>query len=176
VGLARFNERGITTFASIILGFPGETEESVRRTIDFLNETAPTFWRVQAWWANPRSPIFVSREVHRIEGQSYTWRHRSMDSQQAAALCDCMFDAVTASTWLPLYDFDFWSLPYMAGKYISHEQVRLMLDRLQRLISERDKTDPDQSRLATLYDEVRTAVRATAPAPARFHFDSDSSP
>jgi radical SAM PhpK family P-methyltransferase len=172
LGIERFNERGITSFASIILGFPGETEESVQRTIEFLNETEPTFWRVQAWWANPKSPIFASREVHLIEGESYTWRHRSMNSQQAAALCDYMFDAVTASTWLPLYDFDFWSLPYLAGKHVSHEQVRLMLDPVQRLMRERDKANPDQRQLAMLYDEMRSAVRATTPAPARFDFDS----
>lgn len=66
-GIARLKERGVTTFASIIVGFPGETEKTVANTIDFLNETAPDLWRAQAWWANPRSPIYQQKELLGIE-------------------------------------------------------------------------------------------------------------
>ncbi|WP_018791646.1 hypothetical protein [Salinispora arenicola] len=170
MGLERFNERGITTFASIILGFPGEMEASVRRTADFLNETRPTFWRTQAWWANPRSPIYAAKDLHEITGSAYKWSHRTMNSQQAAQLCDWMFDAVTESTWLPLYDFDFWSLPYLAGKGIDHDAVKTMLVPSQQLMSERDKPLPDPVRIEQLQRSVEKAMIAVAAEPARFSF------
>ncbi|MEU8663787.1 radical SAM protein, partial [Actinoplanes philippinensis] len=169
-GLERFNERGITTFASIILGFPGETEASVQRTADFLNETRPTFWRTQAWWANPRSPIYASRDLHEIAGSAYKWSHRTMNSEQAASLCDWMFGAVTESTWLPLYDFDFWSLPYLAGKGIGHDAVKTMLIPSQQLMAERDKPNPDPVRMAQLQRDLEDTMVAVDADPARFSF------
>ncbi len=171
-GLGWLHERHITTFASIIAGFPGETEESVKRTVNFLNETKPTFWRVQAWWANPRSPIFALREQHRIEGTAYHWSHQTMDSAEAAAMCDVMFRAVTESTWLPLYDFDFWSVPYLAGKGVGHGELRRLLGPTQRLMGERDSARPDSARVAAIEREWDQVVAKTALEPARFNFEA----
>lgn len=170
VGIQRLKERGITTFASIIVGFPGETRRTVRNTIDFLNESGPTFWRAQPWWANPRSPVYRNREVYGIEGEGYHWSHVTMDSAEASDLTDLMFDEVTESTWLPLYDFDFWSLPYLAGKGLSVEQLLPMLQLSQRIMRCRDSADPDPRELAELESQFAAAVAAVDLAPAKFRF------
>jgi p-methyltransferase len=168
-GIARLKERGITTFASIIVGFPGETEKSVANTIDFLNETAPDLWRAQAWWANPRSPVYQQRELFGIEGEGYTWSHFTMSSQEAAALTDEMFERVTESVWLPLYDFDFWSLPYLENKGVGVSDLTGLLRTSQQLMSVRNRSgDPD--RLAALEQELADAVTALDVAPARFSY------
>lgn len=171
LGIERLNERGITSFASIIVGFPGETERSVQNTVDFLNETRPTFWRAQAWWANPRSPVYRNREIFGIEGEGYTWSHSTMTSSEAAALTDAMFERVTESVWLPLYDFDFWSLPYLEGKGVTVEQLTPMLRISQRIMAARDGGRPDEmQRLPQLWREFEAAVAAVDPKPARFRF------
>jgi len=170
VGIQRLKERGITTFASIIVGFPGETRRTVRNTIDFLNESAPTLWRAQPWWANPRSPVYRNREAFGIEGEGYHWSHATMDSAEAADLTDLMFDEVTESTWLPLYDFDFWSLPYLAGKGLSVDQLLPMLRLSQRIMRCRDSAAPDPRELADLESRFAAAVAAVDLAPAKFRF------
>ncbi|MFF8711774.1 PhpK family radical SAM P-methyltransferase [Streptomyces sp. NPDC015184] len=170
-GIERLNERGITSFASIIVGFPGETERSVQNTVDFLNESRPTFWRAQAWWANPRSPVYRNRELYGIEGEGYTWSHTSMTSSEAAALTDSMFERVTESVWLPLYDFDFWSLPYLEGKGVTVEQLTPMLRISQRIMAARDGGRPEEARLLPqLWREFEAAVAAVDPDPSRFRF------
>jgi len=152
-GILKFEERGITTFAAIIVGFPGETERSIETTVEFLNELQPSFWRAQPWWGNPRSPIYLDRERFGIEGERYDWRHDTMTSEDAARYCDVMFDAVTGSTWLPLYDFDFWSLPYLAGKGVSAPELKEALAASQEVMSLRDRglpTDAAQERFERL--------------------------
>jgi len=171
-GIGRFQERGIDTFASIILGFPGESTASVQRTIDFLNETAPSFWRVQAWWANPRSPVYQQREVFGIEGSAYDWSHRTMTSQEAAHLCDTMFASVTGSTWLPLYDFDFWSLPYLSGKGVGVSELLPLLRITRDMAAERDRPRPSPQRLLDLEQDFASTVAALDVVPARFAFES----
>jgi p-methyltransferase len=168
VGIQRLKERGITSFASIIVGFPGETEQTVRNTVDFINETAPDFWRAQAWWANPRSPVYLSREVHGIQGEGYTWSHRTMDSTTAAAQTDAMFDAVTESLWLPLYDFDFWSLPYLRGKGVGAADLKPALRTSQQIMHERDRTTVATDRLHDLEARFAKEVAELDTAPARF--------
>lgn len=170
VGVGRFKERGITTFASIIAGFPGETERSVANTVDFLNETGPTFWRVQPWWANPRSPVFGNKGAFGIDGTGYAWRHATMDSESAAAWCDRMFDMVTGSVWLPLYDFDFWSLPYLGGKGLDAAELRPLLHTSQELMRARDRASPDRDAQKALYRVLAEGVAALDLAPARFSY------
>ena len=57
------------TFASLIVGFPGETEQTVENTIQLLQEAQPTFFRGEIWYNNPRAPIYSkSKDVHEISG------------------------------------------------------------------------------------------------------------
>ncbi|MFB7243761.1 PhpK family radical SAM P-methyltransferase [Streptomyces populi] len=169
-GIARLKERDITTFASIIVGFPGENERTMQNTIDFVNETGPTFWRAQPWWGNPRSPVYRNKEVYGIEGAAYDWSHATMNSAEAAAWCDTMFDRVTESVWLPLYDFDFWSLPYLEGKGLGVDDLVPLLRTTQELMRERDGRRPDPARLAVLNEQLAKDVAALDMAPARFAY------
>ncbi len=168
-GIARLKERGITTFASIIVGFPGETEKSVSTTIDFLNETAPDLWRAQAWWANPRSPVYQQKELLGIEGKGYAWSHFSMSSAGAAALTDEMLERVTESVWLPLYDFDFWSLPYLEGKGVGVSELTRLLRVSQKLMGVRNRGG-DPAELAALEQHFADSVAALPVESAKFSF------
>jgi p-methyltransferase len=168
-GIARLKERGITTFASMLVGFPGETERTVANSIDFLNETAPDMWRAQAWWANPRSPVFQQKELLEIEGEGYTWSHFTMTSKEAAALTDTMFERVTESVWLPLYDLDFWSIPYLAGKGVSTPELVDLLRTSQRIIGARGHHD-DPAAVAELERRFAAEAAALTVAPPRFSY------
>lgn len=167
-GIARLKERGITTFASMIVGFPGETEKTVANTVDFLNETAPDLWRAQAWWANPRSPVYQQRELLGIEGEGYTWSHFTMSSAEAAALTDEMFERVTESVWLPLYDFDFWSLPYLDGKGVAVPELMNLLRTTQQVIGARHRGADGAA--AAFQRRLGEQVAGLTVAPARFSF------
>jgi p-methyltransferase len=168
-GIARLKERGITTFASMLVGFPGETERTVANSIDFLNETAPDMWRAQAWWANPRSPVFQQKELLEIEGEGYTWSHFTMTSKEAAELTDTMFQRVTESVWLPLYDLDFWSIPYLEGKGLSAAEVVGLLRTTQQIIGARDHDD-DPAAVAELERRFAAEAAALTMAPPRFSY------
>ncbi|HZB32289.1 MAG TPA: PhpK family radical SAM P-methyltransferase [Streptosporangiaceae bacterium] len=169
-GLRELNERDIATFASIIVGFPGETTESVQRTKDFLEETRPTFWRAQAWWANPRSPIYRQKDEFGIEGRAYRWRHDTMTSQEAAAHCDDLFATVRSATWLPLYDFDFWSIPYLLGKGMTVDSLTESLRLSQQVMRTEGQGEANVIATAAFEDYVRAMpdlepARFTLPEP-----------
>jgi radical SAM superfamily enzyme YgiQ (UPF0313 family) len=50
-------QAGISTYASLIVGFPGETLETVQETMSFVEEARPDFFRAQLWYCDPLTPI-----------------------------------------------------------------------------------------------------------------------
>jgi radical SAM PhpK family P-methyltransferase len=134
-GMKLLKASGIMTFASLIIGFPGETQQSVENTIQLLQDAQPTFFRGEIWYNNSRAPIYKSKDVHGIDGLGYKWRHNTMDWEQGCEMVLKLFSEVTNSTWLPMYDFDFWILPYLEGKGISLEQVKKFVIACNDLLS-----------------------------------------
>jgi radical SAM PhpK family P-methyltransferase len=138
-GVARLHDRGIATFGSFIVGFPGETAGTVDETIQCIRDLRFDYYRAQLWYCEPGTPIAGMRDQYALEGEGYAWRHRTMDSAQASAQVERVFRSIDGSTWLPQWSFDFWFLPYILGRGVSlpqfrevmrlaHDQLRLELD------------------------------------------------
>lgn len=131
-GIKMLKERGIVTFASLIVGFPGETEQTIRNTIEFVEEAAPAFYRAELYYHDANAPIQQKAEQYGITSAGYSWKHNTMNWQQATAAIDDMYRSINNATVLPLYMFDFWSLPYLVGRGISLEQVQRFVGTAQR--------------------------------------------
>jgi p-methyltransferase len=85
------NRHGVSTKNMLIVGFPGETEASVRRTVDILNAyptDGPGVHRVMffTFAVLPLAEIASAqnRQRHDLRGYGYHWSHRTMDSKRAA--------------------------------------------------------------------------------------------
>ena len=122
-GIRKLHERGILTLASMIVGFPGETDRSVRESIDFLNSAAPTFYNAQVYFHDVKAPIEGRREEYAIRGQAYSWSHATADWKQAVAWKEQLIREVTTSIQLPLYGFSIWSLPYLIQNGLQLDQI-----------------------------------------------------
>jgi p-methyltransferase len=118
-GIGKLKEHGILTFAALIVGYPGETRDTLRNTMDFIDETGPTFYRAELYYHDRNTPVHDRAVEFGIEHEGYSWRHRSMDWQEACDHVDAFYREIRQSTILPLYMFDFWSIPYLVGKGLS---------------------------------------------------------
>jgi hypothetical protein len=115
---------GLASFASLICGYPGETEVSVMNTINFIEETAPTFFNVQLYYHDVRAPIQKMAGKFGIQGGGYSWSHNTMDWREAADWAAYMFRNITNSIPLPLYAFSMWGVSYLEAKGFTLEQVK----------------------------------------------------
>jgi radical SAM PhpK family P-methyltransferase len=122
-GVEQLRQRNIATFASIICGFPGETRETLAHSLEFLEEAKPTFFNVQLYYHDPRSPIARRAEEFAIKGGGYSWQHRGMDWRLAADLAKQAFRDVRGSVPLSLYNFSIWSLPYLLSKGVTMQEL-----------------------------------------------------
>lgn len=133
--IALLHEHGILTFASLIAGFPGETAETVAETVDFIQETQPTYYRVQLWYCEKGTPIEQRRDEFGIQGDGFIWEHETMDSLTAMDYIDRMFLTIDNSIWLPQWSFDFWIIPYLLGKGITLGQFEELMQWAHKLLS-----------------------------------------
>jgi anaerobic magnesium-protoporphyrin IX monomethyl ester cyclase len=131
-GIRKLKEYDVATFASLIIGFPGETIDSVSRTRDFVEEAGPTFYRAELYFHDPKTPIQQKAEALRIRGRGYGWRHASMDWMEACDHVDDLYRSIKNSIVLPLYMFDFWSLPYLRGQGVAMPTLVEFLRRAQQ--------------------------------------------
>ena len=138
-GIRALRQREIVSFVSMIVGFPGETAETVLRTKEFIEKTSPTFYRLELYWHDEKVPIHDKAEEFGIRGRGYSWQHNSMDWREGAEFITNAYKSIKNSVVLPIYMFDFWSIPYLIGKGIpipktvefaraSQELLRLGLD------------------------------------------------
>lgn len=154
-GVHWLRERGILTFGSFIIGFPGETEETVDETIDFIRNNPFDYYRAQMWYCEHGTPIMQRREEFAIEGEGFVWEHSTMDSMEAMNSIERMFLTIKEAKWLPQWSFDFWIIPYLMGKGIGLELFKDLMDLSHQLLSLQiaSVSDADRRRLSDRYME-----------------------
>jgi len=138
-------DAGISTYASLIVGFPGETADTVHQTIEFIEKARPEFYRAQLWYADPVTPIWKLRDKYQIKGAAFNWSHVTMDSQTACDWIDKIFLSVDASVWLPQLGFEQWALFYLQRKGMPMDRIKTflrMFNRVKReqIVSQKKKT------------------------------------
>lgn len=125
-GMKLIKQSGIMCFASMLIGFPGETEQSVQESIDFIKKFEPDFYRFHLWYCDPFSPIWEQKETYQIKGFQHDWSHLTMNSQEAADLMEKAFLEIgdQQSIWLPQNGFQFDGVFQMLHNGISIGKIK----------------------------------------------------
>ncbi|MBW4080398.1 radical SAM protein [Paenibacillus sp. S150] len=134
-GLDLLNKHGIMSFAFFLVGFPGETEETVRSTVEFIETAGITFYTANLWYADSSTPIYKDKTRYGLTGKDFNWSHLTMDSRQASVWTDHLFLNVKKAIWIPNENFGFQGVPYLMSKGYSIEQITALLRDAAVLVS-----------------------------------------
>jgi p-methyltransferase len=156
-GLRKLAERDIMVYASFIIGFPGETAESVRNTFEFIQETAPAFYSAETYFHDRKVPVQDRAEEFGLQGSAYSWRHNTMTWQEATEHVEFLHRNITNSVLLPLYGVDMWSVPYFLANGISRQQLTDFLRIAQGMVirgfdEERPNFDEEWTQLRRVFE------------------------
>jgi p-methyltransferase len=143
-GIAALSARGILTMASYVIGFPGETAETVQRTLAFMADYPTTFHNVQLYYHDSLAPIERRRAEFEIQGTGYAWEHRTMDWREASDWVHHAMCLQFGSVPLPLYGFSIWSLPYFEALGFTRDTF-VDFARLAAEIFQSSLTAPDRA-------------------------------
>jgi anaerobic magnesium-protoporphyrin IX monomethyl ester cyclase len=136
-GIGFLKKYEIPMFGSFIIGFPGETTETVKETVRFIEENGVDFYRTQQWYLEPITPIWNQKEKYGIKGQSFEWSHDTMDSKMANDIVDENFLSIRNSVWLPQYNFDFDNLLHLLHRNKTIEDLKGFLRIFNEGVKER---------------------------------------
>jgi radical SAM PhpK family P-methyltransferase len=148
--IGQLRDAGITSYASLIVGFPGETEDTLAETMDFIETARPDFYRAQLWYCDPLTPVWNDRDALGIVGSGFAWSHQTMTAQTAADWVERFFLDIRGSTWLPQYGFEMWSLFYLQRRGMSMPQIKSFIEAFNEDVSVkiRDRSKRELSREA----------------------------
>ncbi len=102
-----FHEYDILTSALILVGFPGETVDTYKETVNFIEATKPTLFRVHRWFYDHDTPIHQKKDEYQIMGGGYNWTHYTMNSDTAHQLATDMSYTVKNSIHTDDYSMAF---------------------------------------------------------------------
>jgi anaerobic magnesium-protoporphyrin IX monomethyl ester cyclase len=166
--IPRLKDVGIATHANVIVGFPGETLDTVNGTRSLLEEAQPDFFRAQLWYADPVTPIWERRQELGIQGSMFNWSHETMHADQAADIVEDLFCNVAGSTWLPQNGFEFWSVFYLQRRGMSLDQVKGVMRAFNAAVAENVGRESVRDISADAVDRLKKAYRfESASAPVR---------
>jgi radical SAM PhpK family P-methyltransferase len=158
-GIQLLHQFGILTFGSFIIGFPGETEDTINETRDFIEETKPDYYRALIWYCEAGTPIVRERERYKIKGDGFIWSHGTMDSLKAMDYIEELFLSINGSLWLPQWSFDFWIIPYILGRGNSPSDFKHFMALANSLLAMQIAYVPEREKLlrqqAYLQDMVK---------------------
>jgi anaerobic magnesium-protoporphyrin IX monomethyl ester cyclase len=126
-GIALLKEFDIICHGSFVVGFPGETRDTVMDTVKLIEESGLDFYRTLLWYCEPITPIWKQREKYGLKGSHFEWSHNTMKAREASALVEEIFLSIKNSVWLPQYGFDFNTLFHLLQRGIGLNRVKHFL-------------------------------------------------
>jgi p-methyltransferase len=135
----------IVAYGSFILGFPGETDESVRNTIDWINNSPLKLYKIFLFYLFPGSIIYDEQEEHNISffGDSYhycLWKTPTMDALKASELLKEFIlgieKAALIYNYSPMYAF----FPFLSKGFTMSESLRFLKIRTELIKNELSST------------------------------------
>jgi p-methyltransferase len=129
-GIRQLRERGVFTHASVIFGFPGETDKTARATMRFLQDSGVDSFNSEAYYHDKKSPIGLKQDSFGLKGSGYCWSHDSMDWKRAAELVAESYRNLDGPVVIPLFRFSIWSIGYCMSEGIPQAS---MMDFLRRV-------------------------------------------
>jgi p-methyltransferase len=145
------NRNGVMTSASFIIGFPGETEETIEETLSFINRTAPFAFQAEVLFYETGLPTLLNTKVetYGISGSGHRWSHGTMDWRRSLDALEYLYLNAGSSLILGTFDFSIVMLPYLLAKGISLDGYRDYLTHTSNL-HRRLLSDPPEEEVARL--------------------------
>lgn len=100
-------KHGIYTIAYFIVGFPGETNETVNLTLQYINTIKPDFYQVNVWSCEVNSDIWQERQRYDLILRGGIWAHKTMNIHQANAAVSYIQQQVKESIDIRGFDISF---------------------------------------------------------------------
>ena len=132
-GVQLLNKYDIDYLAAFVLGFPGETDETIQENINFINENDVRFYSLKEFYYMEQTQVHKRREEYGLTGMGNKWAHNTMTYNQAAEIKLDMFRQIDSSIHVDP-DTSLWYLAYLYDQGHSFDEIRTLQTNINRLM------------------------------------------
>lgn len=155
--LSKYN---IPKMVAFVLGFPGETEQTIQENRTFLRETSAEFYTLKEFYYMEHTSVHAKREEYQLSGTGNTWKHATMDSSTATAHRHQMFIDIEDSIHIDP-DISLWHWIYLYDQGYTMAQVQQIQRETNTIIKAQmqgkfDEEHPSFGKLKKLVSTSRT--------------------
>ena len=122
-GIRWLKDAGITSVGSFIMGFPGETYETVEVTREFIENSGLDYYYIQPFYYLHHTPIFKRADDFNLKGEGLFWSHSTMDWKEASDHVNRLFLEIKNSTFINP-DYTLWEIAYLQVKGMSLDEIK----------------------------------------------------
>lgn len=152
-GIELLKKHNISFQTSFLIGFPGETENTVEETINFIKECEPPFFNMHLWYCSLLTPISQQKDKYNIKGSQFDWSHETMNANTACNHIYRIFNmSLKNSVYIPQYHFDFLGLFNLMHRGMNLEQIKTFLNCFNAGVKEK-LSNPTHKNISTETEE-----------------------
>lgn len=135
-GVELLESVGIPTYASFIVGFPGETENTITDTVSFIQTSGISFYNVKIFYYDHTTPIATKREFFKLTGQGMNWSHSTMNSADAFDYSENIIKSVDQVPYIPQHSGEIWEIAYFHEKGFTTAKLHLLYETFSRMMQD----------------------------------------
>lgn len=128
-------DAGIVTVGSFILGFPGETSETVEDTREFIETSGLEYYFIQPFFYLHHTPIHRRADQWELTGNGLFWSHKTMNWSEAIAHTNRLFLEINNSTFVNP-DYTLWEIAYLNMKGMNAREVKSYRQKINQMTKE----------------------------------------
>lgn len=131
-GIQWLKSRNIKTFGAFIVGFPGETDETVKETHDFIETSGIDYFFLQMFYYLHNAPIHQRAKDYDLNGEGFFWSHKTMNWRQANTHVNRMFCEIKNSVAVNP-DFNMWEYAYLQSMGVTPNEFHTYRQRINEM-------------------------------------------
>jgi radical SAM superfamily enzyme YgiQ (UPF0313 family) len=164
-GIGLLAERGIWTYASFIVGFPGDTPDVVRKVKRFTETSGLDYYNLKPFWYDHSTPIAQRAAEFGLSGQGYNWRHDHMNATQAYDLIRELI-LETRSRYVGLHSGELWEIGQLGARGLSKARIDAVYDAHNAMLKQDLTGTGTRDDKARAFATLRAALRDVELVPA----------
>lgn len=159
-GIDLLKRYGIVSVAAFVLGFPGETENTILENIKFIEESGVDFFTLKPFYYMNHTGVHEQRHHFGLTGSGPHWAHHTMNSDNAKLHMLSMFREIRGACYIDA-DTSLWYLVLLRDAGFSFPQIFEMQTTINDLVRRQldgnfNDNDPSFDYLAKVLSERKS--------------------
>ena len=130
------NKYGIITYASFIVGFPGETEQTILENYNFIETSGIDFYNVKVFYYEHNTPISGQAKEFDLVGKGMKWTHKTMSSIEAFAFAEEFVKGIDKVPYIPQHSGEIWEIAHFHEQGFSNNDLNVLYRSFTRMLQD----------------------------------------